>query len=171
MGSLIRSQGMAKGEHTVMSGHAVTVHQLQAQGYGERRRDTAFFNVDDEYGSVSVTTTVSLPTYLVCQDYVVQFIQFNGVDSARDWFTRHQHYITWVKRIDRVKEDKSMKVVDVELDSLLIPRDNFLCPEILGEERPTAKEKLEKLAYGLRGMDNEVDNEIGNDILSILQEL
>lgn len=151
--------------------HLVTVHQLQAEGYGEKKSDTAFFNVDDDYGSIAVSSTVTLPTFLVCQDYIVTFIQFNSERSAMDWFTRHQNYITWVKRLFRIQNRKSMGIVDIPLEDMLIDRDDFLCPDILGEEGPSVKDRLEELAYGLTKMDNNVDKEIGKDILELTKEL
>lgn len=150
--------------------HLVTVHQLQAEGYGEKKSGTAFFNVDDDYGSIAVSSTVTLPTFLVCQDYLVTFIQFNSERSAMDWFTRHQNYITWVKRLFRIQNQKSMGIVDIPLKDMLIDRNDFMCPEILGEEGPSAKERLEEMARELQDMDD-IYKEIGDEIFELTREL
>lgn len=155
-----------------MSNHSATIHTLRADGYNSIV-DKGFMHVDCDNGYIGVHTISQLPTFLVAKDIVIQLIQFNSDNWAKDWITYHQKYIDWIKR---VRYDNVLNTVALEHEQLsdwIIPRDDFCWPGILGEDDgiPTIAERLAELAVGLRKTGDEGNIEVANDIVDIVRSM
>lgn len=154
-----------------MSEHRVVVNQLRAGNWGTRGGvRNPFMNVRTEYGMVGVETITSLPTFVVFFDYVMGFMQFCDVDYARDYFTRHQAYITGLMRgrFDSEREPTKLFFEEENLKDWLIPEDDLMYPGRIDQKENTLEEIEESLGWIQQKLDEEDKPEVTR-IISLLR--
>lgn len=122
-----------------MSNHSVVIKMLRTYN------DRSWFGVDaDDPGYLRVRTSIGgreTKTYLICMidNFMINLFQFDDIDWAKDWVTKEQNYIAWIKEVchglsPQIFSDEDLPTVYIRdmdwLEELVLPDDHPMCPEI-----------------------------------------